>query len=173
MVTRKRQCYRQCAGKAGATDQQSQEKQDVENLITTPTQREGHEQKGADDRAPEDASMIHNYSGYAGGAAQIPQANPINDKYHPILTTNIHNSSDYAGGAAQILYANDINDKSRPNLTTNIHNFSGYAGGAAQIPLANAINDRSHPTIHQVTLEVLPKFYRQMILMTSLVPIRP
>jgi hypothetical protein len=36
--------------------------------------------------------------GYAGGAAQIPQANTINDK----SPTNIHDSSGYAGGAAQI-----------------------------------------------------------------------
>ena len=77
------------------------------------------------------------------------------------------------GGFAQSPQVNAINDKSCPNLTMSIHDSSDYGGGVDQIPLANAINDRSHPTIHQVTLEVLPKFYRQMILMTSLVPIRP
>jgi len=41
---------------------------------------------------------MHVSSGYAGGAAQIPQANTINDK----SPTNIHDSSGYAGGAAQI-----------------------------------------------------------------------
>jgi len=102
MVSRKRQCYRQWAGKADATGQQSQEKQDVEYLITTPNRQEGHEQEGADDRAPEDASTIHNYSGHTRGTAPIPHVNAINDKYHPKLTTNTHNSSDYAGGAAQI-----------------------------------------------------------------------
>ncbi len=51
-------------GKAGATDRQSQEKQYVEDLTTTPTRWEGHEQEGgletwegheqegAEDRAP-------------------------------------------------------------------------------------------------------------------------
>jgi len=102
MASRKRQCYQQWARKAGATDQQSQEKQDVEDLITTPTRWEGHEQEGADDRAPEGASTIHNYSGYAGGAAQIPHVNAIIDKYHPNSTTDIYDSSDYAGGADQI-----------------------------------------------------------------------
>ena len=97
-------CYRQGAGKAGATDQQSQEKWDVEDLITTHNRWEGHEQEGAsaDDRASEGTSTIHNYSGHAGGAAQIPRENAINDKHHPNLTTNIHDSSDYAGGTAQI-----------------------------------------------------------------------
>jgi hypothetical protein len=89
---------------------------------------------------------IHNSSGYAGGAAQIPQANAINDKSCPNLTTNIHSSSGYAGGAAQIPQANDINDKSYPYSTT-------------------------HITICQVTLEALPKSHRRMILMTSLIPI--
>jgi len=41
-------------------------------------------------------------SGYAGGAAQNPQANPNNDKSRPNSSTHIHNSSGYAGGAAQI-----------------------------------------------------------------------
>jgi hypothetical protein len=93
------------------------------------------------------------------------------------LTINILNSSGCARGAAQIPQANEINDKSHPNSTTNIHSSSGFAGGAAQIPQANDINEKSHPnltthiTICQVTLEALPKFHRQMILMTSLIPI--
>ena len=45
---------------------------------------------------------IHDSSGYAGGAAQITQANAINDKSSPNSTTNIHDSSGYAGGAVQI-----------------------------------------------------------------------
>jgi len=45
---------------------------------------------------------IDDSSGYAGGAAQIPQENKINDKSRLNLTTNSHNSSEYAGGAAQI-----------------------------------------------------------------------
>ena len=104
---------------------------------------------------------IHDSSGYAGGAAQIPQANKINDKSHPNSTTNIHNSSGYAGGAAQIPQAtqsmtisskfdheqsrfiglrrrccqiphvNPINDMSHPNSSTNINASAGYAGGTA------------------------------------------
>jgi hypothetical protein len=98
---------------------------------------------------------------------------------YPISTTNIHSSSGYAGGAAQIPQANAINDKSCPNSTWNIHSSSGYAGGAAQISQANDINEKSHPnstthiTIRQVTLEALPKFHRQMQLMTCLIQIRP
>ena len=94
--------YQQWAGKAGATDQLSIENHHVEDLITTPTGQEGHDLEGTDNKALEGASTIHNYSGYAGGAAQIRHVNPINDKYHPNSMTNIHNSSDYAGGAAQI-----------------------------------------------------------------------
>ncbi len=100
MASRRRQCYRQWAGKAGATDQLSIENQHVEDLITTPTGQKGHELEGADNKALEGTSTIHNYSRYAGGAAQIPHVNPINDKYHPNLMTNIHDSSDYAGGTA-------------------------------------------------------------------------
>jgi hypothetical protein len=88
--------------KSRCTDQLSIENHHVEDLITTPTGQEGHELEGADNKALEGASTIHNYSGYAGGAAQILHVNPINDKYHPNSMTNIHNSSDYAGGAAQI-----------------------------------------------------------------------
>ena len=102
MASRKKQCYRQWAGKAGATDQLSIENQHVEDLITTPTGQEGHELEGADDKALEGASTIHNYASYAGGIVQIWHVNPMNDKYHPNSTTNIHDSSDYAGGAAQI-----------------------------------------------------------------------
>ncbi len=51
---------------------------------------------------------IQDSSGYAGGAAQIPQANTINDMSHPNLTTNIHNSSSYARGAAQIPQVNAL-----------------------------------------------------------------
>ncbi len=51
---------------------------------------------------------IQDSSGYTGGAAQIPQANTINDMSLPNLTTNIHNSSSYAGGAAQIPKANAL-----------------------------------------------------------------
>ncbi len=43
---------------------------------------------------------IHNSSGYARGAAQILQANAINDKFCPNSTAHIHSSSGYAGGAA-------------------------------------------------------------------------
>ena len=94
--------YQQWAGKAGATDQLSIENQHAEDLITSPTRQECHELEGADDKELEGASTIHNYSGYAGGAAQIRHVNPINDKYHPNSMTNIHDSSDYTGGAAQI-----------------------------------------------------------------------
>jgi hypothetical protein len=89
---------------------------------------------------------IHSSSGYARGAAQIPQANDINDKSCPNLTKNIHSSSGYAGGAAQIPQANDINDKSHPNLTM-------------------------HITICQVMPEALPKSHRQTQLMTCLIKI--
>ena len=81
------------------------------------------------------STNIHDSSGYAGGASQIPHANAINGKSRPNSTTNIHDSSGYAGGAAQIPHVNTINDKSRPNSTTNIHDSSGYAGsGTAEIP---------------------------------------
>ena len=111
---------------------------------------------------PNSTTNIHDSSGYAGGAAQIPQANTINDKSHPNSTTSIHNSSGYAGGAAQIPWTkNDVNDKSHPNSTMNIQNSAGLAKGAAQIQLANAINDRSHSIILLVTPEALPKFHRQ------------
>ncbi len=56
---------------------------------------------------------IHDSSGYAGGAAQIPQANAGNDKSRPNSTTNIHDSSGYAGGAAQIPQVNAINDNDK------------------------------------------------------------
>jgi hypothetical protein len=69
---------------------------------------------------PNLTTNIHSYSGYAGGTAQIPQANDINDKSHHNSTTNIHSSSGYTRGAAQIPLANDINDKSHPDLTTHI-----------------------------------------------------
>jgi hypothetical protein len=87
--------------------------------------------------------LFHNSAGYAGGATQIPQANPIKDKSRPNSTTNNHDSLGYARGTAQIPQANTINDKS----PTNIHDSSGYAGGAAQIQLL------------QVTVEALPKFH--------------
>jgi hypothetical protein len=51
---------------------------------------------------PNSSTNIHASAGYAGGAAQIPQANTIKDKSCPNTTTNIHNSEGYAGGAAQI-----------------------------------------------------------------------
>jgi hypothetical protein len=62
MASRKRQCYRQWAGKASATDQLSIKNQHVEDLITTPTGQEGRDLEGADDKALEGASTIHNYS---------------------------------------------------------------------------------------------------------------
>jgi hypothetical protein len=123
---------------------------------------------------PNLTTKIHNSSGYAGGAAQITQANASNDKSCPNSITNINS---YLGGASQIPKANDINDKSHPNSTMNTHSSSCYLGSAAQVPQANAINDKSHPnltthiTIRQVMPEALPKFHRQMILMTSLIPI--
>ncbi len=46
--------------------------------------------------------LIPQFSGYAGGATQIPQANPINDKSCPNSTTNNQDSLGYAGSAAQI-----------------------------------------------------------------------
>jgi hypothetical protein len=55
-----------------------------------------------DKSCPNSTMSIFHSSGYAGGAAQIPQANAINDKSSPNSTTNIHDSSGYAGGAAQI-----------------------------------------------------------------------
>ena len=94
---------------------------------------------------PNLTTNIHNSSGYAGGAAQISQANAINDNSHPNLAINIRNSSGYAGGAAQISHENTTDNKSCPNLTANIHNSSGYAGGAAQISQGNTINDKSCP----------------------------
>ncbi len=51
---------------------------------------------------------IQDLSGYAGGAAEIPQANTINDMSHPNLTTNIHNFLSNAGGAAQIPQVNAL-----------------------------------------------------------------
>ncbi len=51
---------------------------------------------------------IQDSSGYARGAALIPQAHTINDMSYPNLTTHIHNSSSYAGGPAQILQANAL-----------------------------------------------------------------
>ena len=74
---------------------------------------------------------FHNSSCYAGGATQIPQANPINDKFCPNSTTNNQDSLGYAGIAAQIPHVNAINDKSRSNSSTNIHASAGYAGGVA------------------------------------------
>ena len=159
MASRKWHCYRQWAGKAGATDQQSQEKQDVEDLITTPTRWEGHEEEVRDDRAPESASTIHNYSDLWQAPSQFDHKHSLFFRLHRRHCPNSIGKL--------------INGKSCPNLTTNIHNSSGYTGGAAQSPLANTINDRSHPTIHQIMLEVLPKFIRQMITVTSLIPIWP
>jgi len=93
---------------------------------------------------------IHDSSGNAGGAAQIPQANAINDKSHPNSTTNIHDSSGYAGGAAQIPQVNAINDNDKSfTIQPQTSMFlPGYAGGAAQIPQANTINDKSPTNIH-------------------------
>jgi hypothetical protein len=70
--------------------------------------------------------------GYAGGAAQIPHVNAINDMSHPNSSTNINASAGYAEGAAQIPQAHTIKDMSSSNSTTNI--------------------------ILQVTPEALPKF---------------
>ena len=61
---------------------------------------------------PNSTTNIHDSSGYAGGAAQIPQANKINDKSRPNSTMNFQNSSGLAQGAAQIQLANTINDRS-------------------------------------------------------------
>ena len=47
-------------------------------------------------------STLHDSSGYAGGAAQIPHANTINDKSCPNSTTNNQDSSGYSRGTAQI-----------------------------------------------------------------------
>ena len=66
----------------------------------------------------------HDFSGYAGGAAQIPHGNTNNDKSRPNSTTNIHKSLGYVGGAAQIQHVNAINGKSCPNSTTNIQDSS-------------------------------------------------
>jgi hypothetical protein len=136
---------------------------------------------------PNSTTNIHDSSGYAGGAAQIPQANKNIDKSRPNSTTNIRNSSGPAEGAAQIPSTNDINDKSHPNSTMHIQNSSGDAKGAAQIrqtqlmtslipqffwlprrrcpnSTGNPINDnliQIRPrtiTIHRVTPEALPKF---------------
>ncbi len=102
---------------------------------------------------------------------------PSFDHIQAAFTTDIQDLSGYAGGAAQILQANSINDISHPNLTTNIHNSSGYTRSAAQIPQVNAImtsfvpNQPQTSTVLQVMPEALPKFHRQIILMTSLVPI--
>jgi hypothetical protein len=48
------------------------------------------------------STNIHDSSGYAGGTAQIPHVNTINDKSRPNSITNIHDYSGYTGGAAQI-----------------------------------------------------------------------
>ena len=88
---------------------------------------------------------IHDSSGYAGGAAQITQANAINDKSSPNSTTNIHDSSGYAGGAAQI-----------PLLQVRLEALPSFT-----------IQPQTS-TILQVTPEALPKFHRQTQLMTSL-----
>jgi hypothetical protein len=61
---------------------------------------------------PNPTTSIHNSSGYAGGAAQIPWTNDVNDKSRPNSTMNIQNSSGLAKGAAQIQLANTINDRS-------------------------------------------------------------
>jgi hypothetical protein len=54
----------------------------------------------------------HNSSGYAGGTAQIPWTNDVNDKSRPNSTVNFQNSSGLAQGAGQIQLANAINDRS-------------------------------------------------------------
>jgi hypothetical protein len=77
--------------------------------------------------------------------------------------------SGYAEGGAQIPQANDINDKSRPNSTMNIHDSSGCAGGAAQIHTTGSQTS----TIHQVIPEVLPKFLKQMIKISTILQATP
>ncbi len=77
--------------------------------------------------------------------ALISQANTIDDKSCPNLTTNIKKKNGYTGGSAQTPQANPNNDKSRPNSSTHIHNPSGYARGASQISQATLIDDKSHP----------------------------
>jgi hypothetical protein len=77
----------------------------------------------------------HDSSGYAGGAAQIPHVNTINDKSRPNLTTNIHDSSGYTrGGTAKIpqmlnqittclkIYCQDWGEGSQHN--TSLYGFS-------------------------------------------------
>jgi hypothetical protein len=48
-----------------------------------------------DKSRPNLTTNIHDSSGYAWGAAQIPYVNTINGKSCPNLNTNIHNSSGY------------------------------------------------------------------------------
>ena len=68
---------------------------------------------GINDKSrPNLTTNIHNSSGYAGGAAQIPWTHDVNDKSRPNSTMNIQNSSGLAKGAAQIQLANTINDRS-------------------------------------------------------------
>jgi hypothetical protein len=50
---------------------------------------------------PNSTTNIHNSSGYAWGAAQIPHVNTINDKSCPNSTTNIHDSSGTPEAALQ------------------------------------------------------------------------
>ncbi len=74
---------------------------------------------------------IHNSSGYAGGAAQIPHLNALMASL--VSTTNIHDFSGYAGGAAQIPHGTQL--------------------------MTNLVPIRPQPsTILQDTPEALPKF---------------
>ncbi len=124
---------------------------------------------------PNLTTNIHNSSGYAGGAAQIPQANAINDSLVPIRprTSTVLKVTPEAlpkSHRQMILMTSLIPFRPHtsrfvrlrwrrcPNLTgkcnqwqassqfDHVHrDLSGYVGGSAQIPQANANNDKSYP----------------------------
>jgi hypothetical protein len=103
---------------------------------------------------------IHNSSGYAGGAAQISQANAINDKSLPNSSTKLMTSLvPIRPQTSQILHVT-------PEALPKFHNQMQSMTSLIPIwPQTSAIL--------QVTPEALPKFHRETQLMTSLVPILP
>ncbi len=111
---------------------------------------------------PNSTTNIHDSSGYAGGAAQIPQVNAINDndksftiqsltstflQVTPEVLPKFHRQTSLMTSLPQTSTIVRLRRRRCPKSTS-----SSYCGGAARIPQVNAINDNDKSfTINDVT----------------------
>ena len=128
---------------------------------------------------PNSTTHIHSSSGHAGGAAQIPQANDINNKSHPNLSTHIticqvtlealpesHRWMQLMTCLIPIGPQTSTICQVTPEALPKFHRQTQFMTRLVTIWPQSS-------TVLQVTPEALPKFHRQAILMTSLVPFWP